>query len=77
MPHGVCPSLPDGATSEGADDSVVGHPIRGEDDADMGTMAIARKRPRSSCTWLGKDACAHERVVAIPHGQVFLEREQE
>lgn len=78
MPRGVCPSLPDGAPSEGADDSVVvvggvvGCPIRGEDDVGMGTMAIARKLPRWSCTWMAK--CAHERraaaaAAAIP---VFL-----
>jgi len=76
MPRGACPSLPDGVTSEGVDDSVVGHPIRGEDDVDMGTMAIARKQPRWSCTWMGTDDYAHERA-AIPHGQVFLAREQE
>ena len=76
MPHGVCPSLPDGVTSEGADDSVVGCPIRGEDDVDMGTKAIARKLPRWSCTWMGTDVCVHERA-AILHDQVFLAREQE
>lgn len=78
MPRGVCPSLPDGAPSEGADDSVVvgggvvGCPIRGEDDAGMGTMAIARKLPRWSCTWMARNA--HERRAAAAAIPVYLAR---
>ena len=70
MPHGVCPSLPDGVISGGVDDgNEVWRSIWGEDDADTGIKATVRKLPIWACTWKGKKVLVHGAYEAAgPHG---------